>query len=129
MENGQKFLARLLKLRKKLFFKLGKYQEWLLQFLEENPNFILPAHRQSQVIEFLKKNPLMIFAFHDRKTGCLGAFSSIQSRVCNLCLVRCAGKLYNSIGYGRADFTNLWPWITMLLVKISLLLLMQSTGP
>lgn len=40
---------------KNYFFKLGKYKEWLLQFLEGNPDFILPAHRQNQVMEFLKE--------------------------------------------------------------------------
>lgn len=38
---------------KNYFFKLGKYQDWLLEFLQKNPNFILPSHRQNQVIEFL----------------------------------------------------------------------------
>ena len=33
---------------KNYFFKLGKYQDWLLEFLQENPGFILPNHRQNQ---------------------------------------------------------------------------------
>ncbi len=37
------------------FFKLQQYQEWLVQFLNENPNFIFPAYRQKQVVEFLKE--------------------------------------------------------------------------
>ena len=40
---------------KNYFFKLSKYQDWLVTFLEENQNFILPSHRQSQVMEFLKE--------------------------------------------------------------------------
>lgn len=39
------------------FFKLGQYQEWLIQYLEENPEFIFPRFRQKQVLEFLK-NPI-----------------------------------------------------------------------
>ena len=37
------------------FFKLKQYQEWLVDFLTKNPNFIVPAFRQTQVLEFLKE--------------------------------------------------------------------------
>ncbi len=37
------------------FFKLRQYQEWLVQFLTDTPNFIFPAYRQKQVVEFLKE--------------------------------------------------------------------------
>ncbi|MCF7686713.1 MAG: methionine--tRNA ligase [Cephaloticoccus sp.] len=37
------------------FFKLKSYQEWLVQFLTENENFIFPKFRQKQVLEFLKE--------------------------------------------------------------------------
>jgi methionyl-tRNA synthetase len=37
------------------FFKLKQYQEWLVRFLTEHPDFIFPAYRQKQVVEFLKE--------------------------------------------------------------------------
>ena len=37
------------------FFKLKQYQEWLVDFLTTNENFIFPAYRQKQVLEFLKE--------------------------------------------------------------------------
>ncbi|HTB81636.1 MAG TPA: methionine--tRNA ligase [Opitutaceae bacterium] len=37
------------------FFKLKKYQDWLVGFLAENENFIFPPYRQKQVLEFLKE--------------------------------------------------------------------------
>ncbi len=37
------------------FFKLKQYQEWLVEFLTKNENFIFPAFRQKQVVEFLKE--------------------------------------------------------------------------
>ena len=40
---------------KNYFFKLSKYQDWLVTYLKENPSFIEPAHRQNQVLEFLKE--------------------------------------------------------------------------
>ena len=37
------------------FFKLRQYQEWLVDFLTKNENFIFPQYRQKQVLEFLKE--------------------------------------------------------------------------
>ena len=36
------------------FFKLSKWQEPLLKFYSENPNFILPTSRKNEVISFVK---------------------------------------------------------------------------
>jgi methionyl-tRNA synthetase len=37
------------------FFRLGKYQEWLVGFLKKNEDFVFPRYRQKQVLEFLKE--------------------------------------------------------------------------
>ncbi len=37
------------------FFKLKQYQDWLVDFLTKNENFIFPPYRQKQVLEFLKE--------------------------------------------------------------------------
>ncbi len=39
---------------KNYFFRLSKYQERLLQFYEEHPDFIVPSNRYHEVIEFVK---------------------------------------------------------------------------
>ena len=37
------------------FFKLSKYQDWLIQYIEEHPDFIQPASRKTEMINnFLK---------------------------------------------------------------------------
>ncbi len=36
------------------FFRLKKYQPWLVDFLTQNEDFIFPRFRQKQVLEFLK---------------------------------------------------------------------------
>ncbi len=36
------------------FFKLSKYQDKLLEYIEENPGFIQPESRKSEVISFIK---------------------------------------------------------------------------
>ena len=40
---------------KNYFFRLKKYQEWLIEHLNSHPDFIFPKYRQKQVIEFLKE--------------------------------------------------------------------------
>ena len=36
------------------FLRLPKYQEWLLKFIDENPNFITPESRKNEVLSFIK---------------------------------------------------------------------------
>jgi methionyl-tRNA synthetase len=40
------------------FFKLAKYQEWLIGYIENNPNFVRPQFRHNEVLSFLKLNKL-----------------------------------------------------------------------
>jgi methionyl-tRNA synthetase len=37
------------------FFKLRSHQAWLVEFLNENTDFVFPRYRQKQVLEFLKE--------------------------------------------------------------------------
>ncbi len=40
------------------FFKLSKYEEWLREYLRDNPNFIQPRIRYNEVVGFLENNKL-----------------------------------------------------------------------
>lgn len=40
------------------FFRLSKYQDWLLRHIEAHPDFVLPAMRRNEVLSFLKLNTL-----------------------------------------------------------------------
>lgn len=40
------------------FFKLSHYQEWLIDYIKNNPDFILPEIRRHEVLSFLLSNPL-----------------------------------------------------------------------
>ncbi len=40
------------------FFLMSKYQERLIQYIEENPDYILPETRRNEVLSFLKTRPL-----------------------------------------------------------------------
>lgn len=38
------------------FFKMGKYQEWLQEYIKSNEVLILPSNRKNEVLGFLKKD-------------------------------------------------------------------------
>ncbi len=40
------------------FFKLSKYQDWLIKHIESHPDFIRPLIRRNEVLSFLKLNTL-----------------------------------------------------------------------
>jgi methionyl-tRNA synthetase len=40
------------------YFKLGAQQQWLIDYIEANPEFIAPSYRRNEVLGFLKNNKL-----------------------------------------------------------------------
>ncbi|MEK7850082.1 MAG: methionine--tRNA ligase [Candidatus Omnitrophota bacterium] len=40
------------------FFKISAYQDWLLQYIRDNPDFICPDSRRNEVLAFLEENKL-----------------------------------------------------------------------
>ena len=40
------------------YFKLGQYQQWLIEHIEANPNFVAPDNRRNEVLGFLKNEKL-----------------------------------------------------------------------
>jgi len=42
---------------KNYFFRMSKYQDWLIEYIRNNPDFIQPESRKNEVLGFLK-NPL-----------------------------------------------------------------------
>jgi len=43
---------------KNYFFKLSKYQEQLIDYIENHPEFILPSFRRNEIVSFLQLNKL-----------------------------------------------------------------------
>ena len=40
------------------YFRLGTHQQWLIEHIEANPEFIKPSYRRNEVLGFLKNNTL-----------------------------------------------------------------------
>ncbi len=53
-ESGQFRDVKRLK-EKNYFFKMGKYQQKLIEYIEKNPDYIRPAHRRNEILGFLKQ--------------------------------------------------------------------------
>jgi methionyl-tRNA synthetase len=37
------------------FFRMGRYQDWLIQYIQEHPRFILPEYRRNETLGFLRR--------------------------------------------------------------------------
>ncbi len=37
------------------FFRMGQYQDWLVGYLKDQPDFVQPAHRRNEVLGFLRR--------------------------------------------------------------------------
>lgn len=90
------------------FFKLGSYQEWLIQFLKENA-FVVPAFRQKQVLEFLKEpvNDLCISRPKSRLSW--GIELPFDSDYVTYVWFDALINYISAIGYGTDDFEKNWP--------------------
>jgi methionyl-tRNA synthetase len=40
------------------YFKLKEHQPWLIDYIEKNPDFVVPTYRRNEVLGFLKNNEL-----------------------------------------------------------------------
>ena len=37
------------------FFRMGKYQEWLVGYIDDHPELIQPAYRRNEVLGYLRR--------------------------------------------------------------------------
>lgn len=91
------------------FFKLGQYQDWLVEFLTEHEDFIYPAHRRSQVLEFLKDplNDLCISRPKERLAW--GIPLPFDEDYVTYVWFDALVNYVSAAGYGEESFEELWP--------------------
>lgn len=77
------------------FFKLSKYQDWLIKYIEDNPDFILPVIRKNEILGFLRE-PLE-----------------------DLCITRPKSRLAWGIDYPGSDDHIVYVWFDALLNYIT----------
>ena len=91
------------------FFKLSKYQDWLIDFLNENEEFIVPSFRKNQVLEFLKEplNDLCISRPKERLNW--GISLPFDENYVTYVWFDALVNYVTAAGYGGDEFTSLWP--------------------
>ena len=74
------------------FFKLSEWTDKLLEFYDENPDFIAPKSRKNEVVAFVRQKGGLKDLSISRTTH--GAFLCQERKACGLCVARCLDKLH-----------------------------------
>ena len=91
------------------FFKIGKYQQWLAQYINEHEDFIFPRFRAKQVLEFLKEplNDLCISRPKERLEW--GIPLPFDENYVTYVWFDALVNYISAVGYGTPDFEKNWP--------------------
>jgi len=94
---------------KNYFFKLSQYQDWLIQYVKENEDFIFPRFRAKQVIEFLKEpiNDLCISRPKERLSW--GIPLPFDPDYVTYVWFDALTNYISAVGYGTESFSEYWP--------------------
>jgi len=94
---------------KNYFFKLSKYQQWLIDFLKENDDFIYPRFRLKQVLEFLKEplNDLCISRPLERLSW--GILLPFDKDFVTYVWFDALANYISAVKYGSHEFDEYWP--------------------
>lgn len=90
------------------YFRLAKYQDWLIEFLQQNA-FVFPAFRQKQVLEFLKEpiNDLCISRPVERLEW--GIPLPFDEKFVTYVWFDALLNYVSAVGYGEERFAHYWP--------------------
>ena len=93
------------------FFRMGSYQEWLIQYIEEHPDFIQPSFRRNETLGFLKKplNDLCISRPKQRLNW--GIELPFDAEYVTYVWFDALVNYISAVGYGSDDeqFAKWWP--------------------
>ncbi len=91
------------------FFRLAKYKDWLVEYLNENQDFIFPRFRLKQVLEFLKEpiNDLCISRPKERLSW--GISLPFDENYVTYVWFDALVNYISAVGYGTPDFEKCWP--------------------
>jgi methionyl-tRNA synthetase len=93
------------------FFRMSKYQEWLIRYIEENPAFIQPDFRRNETLGFLRK-PLQDLCISRPKSRLAWGIELPFDRdfVCYVWFDALVNYI-SAVGYGKdpETFNRWWP--------------------
>jgi len=91
------------------YFRQSAYQEWLIQYLKDHPDFIYPRYRLKQVLEFLKEplNDLCISRPVERLSW--GIPLPFDDGFVTYVWFDALVNYISAVGYGTEKFDEVWP--------------------
>lgn len=91
------------------FFKLSQYQDWLIEHIKSNEDFIIPRFRAKQVLEFLKEpiNDLCISRPKERLEW--GIPLPFDENYVTYVWFDALVNYISGAGYGTPEFEKKWP--------------------
>lgn len=94
---------------KNYFFRLSKYQDWLIEHIQNTNGFIRPEFRKSQVLEFLKEplNDLCISRPAERLSW--GIPLPFDPEYVTYVWFDALVNYVTAAGYGTNEFNDYWP--------------------
>ncbi len=102
------------------FFRMGKYQDWLIQYIEEHPDFIQPSFRANETLGFLKNKELQDLCISRPKSRLAwGIELPFDSEFVTYVWFDALINYISAIGYGTDDeqFNKWWPSSCQLIGK------------
>lgn len=91
------------------FFKLSEYQDWLIEYLEKNPEIIQPTFRRKQVLEFLKEPLNDLCISRPKKRLAWGIPLPFDPEYVTYVWFDALTNYISAVGYGTDDFEKRWP--------------------
>ena len=94
---------------KNYFFKLSQHQDWLIEHLRKNEDFIFPRFRSKQVLEFLKEPINDLCVSRPRERVSWGIPLPFDSEYVTYVWFDALVNYISAIGYGSDGFDEYWP--------------------
>ena len=100
------------------FFRMGKYQQWLIDHIEANPDFIRPNQYRNEVLSFLKE-PLEDLCISRPKTRLTwGITLPFDENYVTYVWFDALLNYVSALGYPNDDkFTTFWPQVQHIVAK------------
>lgn len=90
------------------FFRLSKYQDQLLSYIEDNPKFIQPESRRNEILSFIKTKGLDDFSI-SRESQTWGITLPFDDTQVAYVWFDALLNYVTAAGYGTDEFSKWWP--------------------
>ena len=93
------------------FFRMSKYREWLIKYIEDNPKFIQPDFRRNETLGFLKKDLNDLCISRPKSRLAWGIELPFDKDFVTYVWFDALVNYISAVGYGsdEAEFAKWWP--------------------